>query len=56
MLIRIVLLEPGKNLRFSLEYCGKPSVSSMLKNALDMPSTSLREFLEYGIIFTKDRL
>jgi DNA helicase HerA-like ATPase len=41
---KIVLLEPGKNLRFSLEYCGKPSVSSMLKNALDMPSTSLREF------------
>jgi DNA helicase HerA-like ATPase len=41
---RVILLEPGKNLRFSLEYCGKPSVSSMLKNALDMPSTSLREF------------
>jgi DNA helicase HerA-like ATPase len=41
---KVVLLEPGKNLRFSLEYCGKPSVSSMLKNALDMPSTSLREF------------
>ena len=41
---KIVLLEPGKNLRFSLEYCGKPSVSSMLKNSLDMPSTSLREF------------
>ncbi|HEX7818799.1 MAG TPA: DUF87 domain-containing protein, partial [Nitrososphaeraceae archaeon] len=38
---KVVLLEPGKNLRFSLEYCGKPSVSSMLKNALDMPSTSL---------------
>ena len=41
---KVVLLEPGKNLRFSLEYCGKPSVSSMLKNALDMPPTSLREF------------
>jgi DNA helicase HerA-like ATPase len=41
---KIVFLEPGKNLRFSLEYCGKPSVSSMLRNALDMPSTSLREF------------
>jgi uncharacterized protein len=41
---KVVLLEPGKNLRFSLEYCGKPSLSSMLKNALDMPSTSLREF------------
>jgi uncharacterized protein len=41
---KIVLLEPGKNLCFSLEYCGKSSISSMLKNALDMPSTSLREF------------
>ena len=41
---KIVLLEPGKNLCFSLRYCGKSSISSMLKNALDMPSTSLREF------------
>jgi hypothetical protein len=41
---KILLLEPGKNLRFSLEYCGKPSMHAMLKNALDMPPTSLREF------------
>jgi DNA helicase HerA-like ATPase len=41
---KILLLEPGKNLRFSLEYCGKLSMYSMLKNALDMSPTSLREF------------
>ncbi len=54
---KIVLLEPGKNLRFSLEYCGKPSVSSMLKNALDMPSTSLREFFRiWDNLFKRDVL
>jgi DNA helicase HerA-like ATPase len=38
------VLEPGKTLRFSLDYCGKGAVSGMLKNALDMPAASLREF------------
>jgi hypothetical protein len=41
---RIHNLEPGKALRFRLDYCGKAAVSSMLKNALDMPAASLREF------------
>lgn len=50
---KIVLLDPGKNLRFSFEYCGKSSISSMLKNALDMPSTSLREFLRIWDILHK---
>ncbi len=40
----VKLLEPGKSLRFKLDYCGKGAVSSMLKNALDMPAASLREF------------
>jgi uncharacterized protein len=31
-------------LKFNLTYFGKPSISNMLKNALDMPSASLREF------------
>jgi uncharacterized protein len=31
-------------LRLSLDYCGKAAVSGMLKNALDMPPASLREF------------
>jgi hypothetical protein len=41
---KIHLLEPGKSLRFKLDYCGKAAVSGMLKNALDMPAASLREF------------
>ncbi len=41
---KLLLLEPGKGLKFDLRYCGKPSISNMLKNALDMPAASLREF------------
>jgi len=41
---RIHLLDPGKSLRFKLDYCGKAAISGMLKNALDMPAASLREF------------
>ena len=37
-------VEPGNGLTFSLDYCGKAAISSMLKNALDMPAASLREF------------
>jgi hypothetical protein len=42
---QVKLLEPGKTLRFTLDYCGKTAISGMLKNALDMPAASLREFL-----------
>lgn len=41
---QVKVLEPGNTLRFSLGYCGKGAVSGMLKNALDMPAASLREF------------
>ncbi|HKU50385.1 MAG TPA: DUF87 domain-containing protein, partial [Nitrososphaera sp.] len=41
---KVHILEPGKSLRFRLDYCGKAAVSAMLKNALDMPAASLREF------------
>jgi hypothetical protein len=41
---QVKVLEPGKTLRFSLNYCGKGAVSGMLKNALDLPAASLREF------------
>jgi hypothetical protein len=41
---QITMLEPGGGLEFSLDYCGKAAISSMLKNALDMPAASLREF------------
>ncbi|MDQ4050162.1 MAG: DUF87 domain-containing protein [Thermoproteota archaeon] len=42
---QVKILEPGKTLRFNLNYCGKTAISAMLKNALDMPAASLREFL-----------
>ena len=42
---QITILEPGGGLGFSLDYCGKAAISSMLKNALDMPAASLREFI-----------
>ncbi|MGB7559235.1 MAG: DUF87 domain-containing protein [Nitrososphaeraceae archaeon] len=42
---QITILEPGDGLGFSLDYCGKAAISSMLKNALDMPAASLREFI-----------
>jgi hypothetical protein len=41
---RIMVLEPGNGLNFSLDYCGKTAVSSMLRNALDTHTASLREF------------
>lgn len=41
---RVTVLEPGKGLQFSLEYCGKGAVAGMLKTALDMPAASMREF------------
>lgn len=41
---RVTVLEPGKALQFSLDYCGKAAVAGMLKNALDMPTASMREF------------
>ncbi len=41
---RVKVLEPGKALQFSLDYCGKNAVAGMLKNALDMPAASMREF------------
>jgi hypothetical protein len=42
---QITILEPGCGLGFSLDYCGKAAISSMLKNALDTPAASLREFI-----------
>jgi uncharacterized protein len=42
---QVKVLEPGKTLRFTLNYCGKTAISGMLRNALDMPAASLREFL-----------
>jgi uncharacterized protein len=41
---RILVLESGGLLRFTLDYCGKFAISNILKNILEMPATSLREF------------
>lgn len=41
---RVLMLEPGKGFRFTLDYAGKGAVANMLKNALDMPAASMREF------------
>jgi len=40
---RVMLLEPGKALRFTLEYAGKGAVANVLKHALDIPAASMRE-------------
>ncbi|MFZ0326191.1 MAG: DUF87 domain-containing protein [Nitrososphaeraceae archaeon] len=42
---RLIKLELGDILNFSLDYCGKAAISNMLKNALEMPAASLREFM-----------
>lgn len=39
-----VVLEPGRKLKFTLKYCGKAAISEVLRNALDMPAASMREF------------
>jgi len=41
---RVIMLEPGSSLRFTLEYAGKNAIANMLKHALDMPAASMREF------------
>lgn len=41
---KVVVLESGKDLRFTLDYIGKAAVSNMLRYALDTPSASMREF------------
>jgi DNA helicase HerA-like ATPase len=41
---RVIMLEPGDGLRFSLDYAGKSAIANMLKHALDMPAASMREF------------
>ncbi len=42
---RVILLEPSKTLRFSLEYLGEFSLTSLMQHVLDAPGASLREFI-----------
>ncbi len=41
---QVKILQSGKGLSFSLGYCGKAAISNVLKNALDTPAASMREF------------
>jgi uncharacterized protein len=42
---RIAVLEPGRTLKFSLDYLGEFSLISLMQHVLDSPSASLREFI-----------
>jgi uncharacterized protein len=49
---RIVALEPGRTLKFALDYLGEYSLISLMQHVLDAPGASLREFIR--IINTLD--
>lgn len=59
---RLVILEPGKNLKFALDYLGEFSLISLMQHVLDVPGASLREFiriinsLEHSDRYTMDGL
>jgi hypothetical protein len=59
---RIVALEPGRTLKFALDYLGEYSLVSLMQHVLDAPGASLREFiriigtLEHTEKFTMDGL
>lgn len=42
---RIIAMEPGKTLRFDLDYLGEFSLISLMQHVLDSPGASLREFI-----------
>lgn len=41
---QVRILQCGNGLSFSLAYCGKAAISNVLKNALETPAASMREF------------
>ncbi len=41
---KVLVLQPGVNMRFSLPYVGKRAMVGLLQHVLDMPGASLREF------------
>lgn len=59
---KLVALEPGKTLRFALDYLGEFSLVSLMQHVLDAPGASLREFnriinsLEHSDRFTLEGL
>jgi len=42
---KIIALEPGRTLRFALDYLGEYSLISLMQHVLDAPGASLREFI-----------
>lgn len=42
---RLIALEPGKTLKFALDYLGEFSLISLMQHVLDSPGASLREFI-----------
>jgi uncharacterized protein len=42
---RIISLEPGNNLKFTLDYLGEYSLISLMQHVLDAPGASMREFI-----------
>ncbi|MDG6922837.1 MAG: ATP-binding protein [Nitrososphaerota archaeon] len=42
---RVIALEPGRSLRFALDYLGEYSLISLMQHVLDSPGASLREFI-----------
>lgn len=54
---RVIMLEPGNELRFTLDYVGKGAIANMLKHTLDMPAASMREFFRiWDWLHAKDML
>jgi hypothetical protein len=43
---RVKVLHPGRDMKLSLESVGLRSITSMLSHSLEMPGTSLREFVK----------
>jgi DNA helicase HerA-like ATPase len=42
---KVLRLQPGGNLKFTMEYLGKKVFTDILTHIMDLPGTSLREFL-----------
>jgi uncharacterized protein len=59
---RVIALEPGRTLKFALDYLGEYSLISLMQHVLDAPGASLREFiriissLEHSDRFSMDSL
>ncbi len=54
---KVYPLEPGGSLRFNLKYLGRNVMADVLRNVLNLPATSTREFLRiWGLLESSGRL